>query len=232
MADGKFISYLRVSTDKQGRSGLGIEAQRKAVTDFLNGGNWQLIEEFEEHESGKRNDRPALAAVLEACRKQKATLVIAKLDRLSRNVHFLSGLLESRVDFVCSDMPEADRAFLQMAAVFAEWEARKISERTSAALQAAKARGRLLGYRNPQRAAKQAVDCRKGASMNKARAARFAGNTLPIVESIRKAGITSLRGIADTMNTRGIRTPRGGKWYASSVRNLIARDAHEQHPAH
>lgn len=225
MAEGKFVSYLRVSTEEQGRSGLGIAAQRKAVTDYLNGGRWQLVAEFEEHESGKRADRPQLNAALVACRKHKATLVIAKLDRLSRNVHFLSGLMESNVDFVCADNPNANRLTIHILAAVAEEERRLISQRTIAALQAAKARGQLLGFRNPKRAASQAKACRRGASATKARAHHFAENTMPIVASIRKAGITSLRGIANALNSRGIRTSHGGKWYASTVRNLVAYEA-------
>ncbi|MFN9969699.1 MAG: recombinase family protein, partial [Phycisphaerae bacterium] len=114
MAKGKFVAYYRVSTDKQGRSGLGLDAQREAVMNYLNGGSWDLVGEFTEVESGRRKDRPQLLKALEAARKTKATLIIAKLDRLARNVHFISGLLEAKVDFVAADMPEADRTFLQM----------------------------------------------------------------------------------------------------------------------
>jgi DNA invertase Pin-like site-specific DNA recombinase len=139
---GKFVSYLRVSTKRQGESGLGLEAQRKAVSDFLNGGNWQLVEELVEVESGKHDhNRPALHKALEACKVYGATLVIAKLDRLSRDAHFLLGLQKAGVKFVAADMPEANEMVVGIMALVAQAERRMISERTKAALQAAKARG-------------------------------------------------------------------------------------------
>ena len=151
MAEGKHIAYYRVSTNRQGKSGLGLDAQRRAVRDHLGNNGWELIEEYVEVESGKKNNRPKLAKALAACKKHKATLIIAKLDRLARNVHFISGLLESDVKFTCCDMPEADRAFLQMSAVMSEWEGRQISKRTKEALAEAKERGIKLGYANPSR---------------------------------------------------------------------------------
>lgn len=224
MATGKFVAYYRVSTDKQGRSGLGLDAQRAAVAAYLNGGEWELVgEPFVEVESGKRhNNRPQLTAALEACRRQRATLVIAKLDRLARNVAFISALLESKVRFVAVDMPEADVTMLQMMAVFAEWEARKISERTKAALAAAKDRGQKLGWSMPSRRDQQKPAAQRGAATNKARATQFAANVFPVVESIKKAGIVSRHGIAKALNDRGITTARGGRWYATSVRNIEA----------
>src|SRR5262252_8843049 len=143
---GKFFSYLRVSTDKQGEHGYGIDAQRKAVTDFLNGGA-ELLGEFVEVESGKRKDRAKLAEAIAACKKYKARLVIAKLDRLARNVHLISGLMESKVDFVCCDMPDANRLTIHILAAVAEHEREMISDRTRAGLAAAKARGVRLGNR-------------------------------------------------------------------------------------
>ena len=143
---GKFVSYLRVSTKRQGESGLGLEAQRKAVSDFLNGGNWKLVEELVEVESGKHDhNRPALHKALEACKVYGATLVIAKLDRLSRDAHFLLGLQKAGVKFVAADMPEANEMVVGIMALVAQAERRMISERTKAALQAAKARGVKLG---------------------------------------------------------------------------------------
>src|ERR1041385_5272022 len=141
MATGKFIAYHRVSTQKQGRSGLGLEAQRQAVADFLNGGSWRLVEEFTEVESGKRDDRPVLAKALAACRVHKATLVIAKLDRLARNVEFTARLMNSDVDFVACDFPQANRLTIHILAAVAEHEREAISARTKAALAAAKRRG-------------------------------------------------------------------------------------------
>jgi len=157
---GKFVSYLRVSTKRQGESGLGLEAQRKAVSDFLNGGNWQLVEELVEVESGKHDhNRPALHKALEACKVYGATLVIAKLDRLSRDAHFLLGLQKAGVKFVAADMPEANEMVVGIMALVAQAERRMISERTKAALQAAKARGVKLG--NPA-AESHTRDPRKG----------------------------------------------------------------------
>ena len=145
MAEGKFVSYLRVSTARQGRSGLGLEAQRQAVEDFLNGGNWQLVKEFVEVESGKNADRPQLAKAFQLCRLIGAKLVIAKLDRLSRDAHFLLGLEKAGVDFVAADMPQANRLTIGIMAVMAQHEREMISERTKAALAAAKRRGVKLG---------------------------------------------------------------------------------------
>lgn len=149
MATGKFVSYIRVSTARQGASGLGLEAQQEAVQRFLNGGSWELLGEFKEVETGKGADalakRPQLGAALDACRKHGATLVIAKLDRLARNVHFVSGLMESKVRFVACDMPEANELTIHIMAAFAEHEAKRISQRTKDALAVAKARGAVLG---------------------------------------------------------------------------------------
>jgi DNA invertase Pin-like site-specific DNA recombinase len=145
MAEGTFIAYYRVSTEKQGRSGLGLDAQRKAVDDYLNGGKWDLAAEFTEIESGKNSDRPALAKALQACRVYGARLVIAKLDRLSRDAHFLLGLEKAGVDFVAADMPHANRLTVGIMAMVADEERRMISARTKAALAEAKKRGKKLG---------------------------------------------------------------------------------------
>jgi DNA invertase Pin-like site-specific DNA recombinase len=194
-----------------------------AVREFLKGSQGKLVGEYTEIESGRRRDRPQLAAALELCRGSRPSpvLVIAKLDRLARNVAFVSALLESRVRFVAADMPEADRAFLQIAAVFGEWEARKISERTSAALKAAKARGALLGWAEPSRQHEQRSASRMGCDALRARAALFAANTRPIIESIQKSGVSSLTGVAEALNLRGIKTDRGGRWHATTVRNVL-----------
>src|SRR5256884_8398558 len=145
---GKFIAYFRVSTDKQGKSGLGLEAQREAVLTYLDGGRWSLVQEFVEIESGKHNERPQLAAALAACKKHKAKLVIAKLDRLSRNLAFIATLMESGVEFIAVDNPHATKLTVHILAAVAEHEREMISERTIAALQAAKARGVRLGNPN------------------------------------------------------------------------------------
>src|SRR3954447_394199 len=148
MAQGRFVAYYRVSTQKQGQSGLGLEAQRKAVADYLNGGGWQLVGEFTEVESGKRNDREELAKALAACRRTGAKLVIAKLDRLSRDAAFLLSLRDAGVEFVAADMPDANRLTVGIMALMAEHEAELVSQRPKAALAAAEARGRrLAGFR-------------------------------------------------------------------------------------
>lgn len=214
---GKWISYLRVSTDRQGASGLGLEAQRKAVTDYLNGGNWTLAGEHVEVESGKRSDRPQLAAALAACRKLKAKLIVARLDRLSRNVRFISTLMESGVEFVAADMPTANKLTLHVMAAFAEYEREAISVRTKAALAAAKQRGVRLG------GPKQAVAAVKGAKANMAAADRFAANVKPLINQVRASGITSLRDIAAALTARGVPTARGGTWNATQVANVIKR---------
>ncbi len=222
MAEGMFIAYYRVSTERQGRSGLGLDAQRKAVADYLNGGAWTLLEEFVEVESGKRSDRLELAKALKACRARRAVLVIAKLDRLARDAHFLLGLQKAGVDFVAADMPTANRLTVGIMALVAEEEARMISARTKAALAAAKARGAKLGFANPARIDRYEVSA-KGVAAVTAGADQHAANVLPIVRTIQAAGVVSLHGIADALNARGIRTARGGAWYAGTVRNMLLR---------
>jgi DNA invertase Pin-like site-specific DNA recombinase len=203
---GKFIAYFRVSTDKQGKSGLGLEAQRKAVLEYLNGGRWSLMQEFVEIESGKHNERPQLTAALAACKKHRAKLVIAKLDRLSRNLAFIAALMESGVEFVAVDNPHATKLTVHILAAVAEHEREMISERTKAALKAAKARGTRLG--NPQ----LAKAAKRGTAAVKANARQFAANVLPIIGEIERAGITSHNAIAAKLNERNVRTARGGKW--------------------
>lgn len=215
--NNKFVAYYRVSTDRQGKSGLGLDAQRAAVIAHIGGA--ELVAEFTEVESGRKNDREQLAHALSLAKRTKATLVIAKLDRLARNVHFISGLLESGVPFVCADMPEADRTFLQMMAVFAEWEARKISERTKAALAQVKAQGRKLGSPTPE------LGSAAGIAKIQAKADKYADRVGPLVRDIiSKTGAKTLREIAEVLESRGIETPRGGcVWHASQVSNLLKR---------
>jgi DNA invertase Pin-like site-specific DNA recombinase len=203
---GKFIAYFRVSTDKQGKSGLGLEAQRKAVLDYLDGGRWSLVQQFVEIESGKHNERPQLTAALAACKKHRAKLVIAKLDRLSRNLAFIAALMESGVEFIAVDNPHATKLTVHILAAVAEHEREMISERTRAALRAAKARGTRLG--NPQLAKAQ----KRATAAVKANARQFAANVLPIIEEIERSGITSHNAIAAKLNERNVRTARGGKW--------------------
>jgi DNA invertase Pin-like site-specific DNA recombinase len=224
MAEGRWISYLRVSTGRQGRSGLGLEAQRKAVEDFMNGGSWQLAKEFVEIESGKKTGqkRPVLAEAIQACRVYGAKLVIAKLDRLSRNAHFLLGLKDAGVDFVCADMPFANPITVGVMALVAEEEGRAISARTKAALAAAKARGKQLGGIRP--GAGLTGDARRlGQEANAEKAARRAADLAPVIADIRAAGATSLRAVAAELNHRGIPTARGFEWSAAQVRAVLVR---------
>jgi DNA invertase Pin-like site-specific DNA recombinase len=221
---GKFVSYLRVSTARQGRSGLGLEAQRQAVADYLNGGAWKLLREFVEIESGKRNDRPQLENALRLCRQTGATLVIAKLDRLSRDAHFLLGLEKARVDFVAADLPQANRLTVGIMALVAEQEREAISRRTREALAAAKRRGVKLGNPNGARALLRARRGNRAAlDAIRERADLHAATLAPVIDELRAEGVTTLEAIAGRLNEGGMRTPRGACWYASSVRNLLAR---------
>lgn len=229
MANGKFVSYLRVSTARQGASGLGLEAQRAAVSGYLNGGDWSLVQEVLEVESGKRNDRPALDRALQLCRKNRATLVIAKLDRLSRNLHFISGLMEAGVKFVAVDMPEANEMMVGIMAVFAQHEAKAISHRTKVALAAAKARGTRLGGRrvSAERLAEIGAAARATRSV-KTQAVR--NELLPTISEIRSAGATTLRQIAAELNIREIPAPRGGEWSAMQVQRVLGSAAPRKSP--
>jgi DNA invertase Pin-like site-specific DNA recombinase len=226
MANGKFVSYLRVSTARQGISGLGLEAQRESVASYLNGGKWSLVKEVVEVESGKRNDRPAIAEALRLCRLHRATLIIAKLDRLARNVHFISSLMESGVEFVAVDFPQANRLTVHILAAVAEHEASMISARTKAALAAAKARGVELGGQRGSldRMARMA---QKGnvasATVRRATVAKRNEDLLPVIEDIRAAGYTTPQQIADGLNERGITAARGGAWSAVQVRRILGR---------
>ena len=215
--DGKVISYLRVSTDRQGRSGLGLEAQREACAVFLSTGSLSLLGEFVEVESGRKADRPKLAEAMAQCRRTGATLLIAKLDRLARDAHFLLGLQKAGVDFVAADMPNANRLTIGIMALVAEEEARMISARTKAALAAAKARGvKLGGYREgaPKVDGAASVKARREAQ------SRFAAEIGPTALTLRNEG-HSLRHIGAELTARRIRTPRGGQWSASAVRTLL-----------
>jgi DNA invertase Pin-like site-specific DNA recombinase len=218
MADGRFIAYYRVSTAQQGRSGLGLEGQRAAVAAFLNGGHWRVLAEFTEVESGANNARPELAKALTACRLKGAALVIAKIDRLSRDAAFLLSLEKSGVEFVAADMPNANRMTVGIMAVIAEEERRMIAARTKAALAAAKARGIALGgWKGGPK-----VDGRLGAEANTKHAEAFAATLAPIIGDMRGRGLT-LREMAAELTAQGIRTPRGGQWSACAVRNMLLR---------
>ena len=206
-----FVAYYRVSTERQGESGLGLQAQREAVARFV--GSTSLLSEFTEIESGKNHaNRPELQKAIELSRKRKATLVIAKIDRLARNVHFISGLMETGVEFVAADMPQANRLTIHILAAFAEHEREAISQRTKGALQAARKRGTRLG--NP----------RWAESIAKARRIKDpippASQLVEMMCRHRAEGMT-LRAIAAQLNGLGLRTPRGSQWYAGTVRKAM-----------
>jgi DNA invertase Pin-like site-specific DNA recombinase len=221
------VAYYRVSTARQGRSGLGIEAQRGAVIRFAESEGCTLIAEFTEVETGKGADaldrRPQLAAALAAGKTGKCPVIVAKLDRLSRDVAFVAGLMAQRVPFIVAELgADADPFMLHLYAALAEKERRLISERTRSALAARKAHGALLGNRS--NAAEAAALGRKSQAEE---AASFAANVLPIIESLRASGVRDLRGIASALNNRGVRTARGGRWHVSNVRNLVDRSTLE-----
>ena len=224
MATGNFVSYHRVSTQRQGRSGLGLEAQKAAVRNFLNGGQWRLVAEYIEVESGRNNERPQLAAAIKACRIYSAKLLISKLDRLSRDAHFLLGLEKTGVDFVAVDMPSANRLTVGVMALVAEQEARAISQRTKEALAAAKARGvKLGGFRAGAKATAQmrrhSIEVRSAAAEERAR------DLVPIIAELRAQGAQSLRDIAAALTDRGIPTARGGtEWTAAAVARVLQRN--------
>jgi DNA invertase Pin-like site-specific DNA recombinase len=191
---------------------LGLDAQRTAVTDYLDGGDWDLVAEFTEIESGKRSDRPELAKALTACKRHKATLVIARLDRLARNVHFISGLMETKVKFVACDMPEATPFMLHIYAAVAEQEARAISSRTKVALQAAKQRGVRLGRTGAEILAPK----------YRTEALDRAKELEPVIREMRGKGY-SMRRMATELTKRRVKTPRGGAWHPQTVKMVMQR---------
>lgn len=208
-----YVSYLRVSTQRQGHSGLGIEAQREAVNQFTQGQPGSgLIAEFTEIEGGGRNARPVLMQSISLCRQRKATLLIAKLDRLGRNVAFVSSLMESGVEFVAADAPYANRLMIHILAAFAEHERTLISERTQAALAAAKARGVRLGGNG-----------HRLASANRAAALNFARSIRPAISAARLSGARTLKEIAQHLNAKGLRTREGAAWAPGTVLRLLRR---------
>lgn len=206
----EYIVYLRVSTERQQASGLGLEAQREATNKFASTCKSDIIAEYIETESGAKNNRPQLAKALAHCRKTKATLLIARLDRLSRSLSFVAQLLDANVEIKCADMPEANRLLLQMLAVFSEHERQMIRARTKAALQAAKARGVELGKNGKVLAVR-----------NRKAAQEFANSILPQMRNARNNGCQSLREICDYLNSNGVRTASSGYWHPTTVKRLL-----------
>jgi len=211
----KAVAYYRVSTDRQGRSGLGLEAQQQAVGQFVMAQSYEIAGEYIEVESGRKNKRPQLLAALAQCRKERAILIIAKLDRLGRNVAFISNLMESRVEFKAVDNPHASRVMLHMLAAFAEHEAEQIGTRTKEALAAAKRRGVILGEHG------RAVLSKK----NKQAANEFAEQVRPVIDVLKAEGFTTIRAIRDELNNRKVPTYRnnGQNWHIPSVYALLKR---------
>lgn len=211
-SSAKYVAYYRVSTDRQGRSGLGLEAQREAVANYLTAVGGTLLAEFIEVESGRKKSRPQLRAALNICRNQRAVLCIAKLDRLARNVAFVANLMEAGVEFVAVDNPHANKLMLHLLAAFAEHEREQISQRTKEALAAARARGIELG-KNGKALARH----------NKQRAEAFAIKMKPLIEQLQGNGHTTLRAMAAELNNRNIPTARGGRWHEVTVHRLLRR---------
>ena len=222
--EGRFVSYLRVSTKRQGVSGLGLDAQRKAIADYLNGGTWELVQELVEIESGKRHEnRPMLKAALEACKSTGSKLLIAKLDRLARNVAFISNLMEAGVEFVAVDLPQANKLTVHIMAAMAEYEREMISKRVTEALKAAKARGVKLG--NPH-GLPEGVHLQGNAmsiEVRKKKASEHAGRVYDIIKQYQAEGL-SLRAIARRLTEEKKLTPRSeGVWRAATVKRVIER---------
>lgn len=212
------MPYFRVSTEGQGRSGLGLDAQRRAVDEYVKGVGGKCLDAFVEIESGKRKDRPELAKAIALARRKKAVLLVAKLDRLARNVHFVTSLQQSGVKFRAADMPAANEFMVQIMAAVAEYEARLISERTKAGLASARARGVVLG--KPENLAR---GNHLAARQNRSRAQAVAVRMRPIIESLRSEGYVSASGIATQLNERGYLTDRGCAWHAVTVIRLLKR---------
>lgn len=225
--EGRFIAYYRVSTDKQGKSGLGMDAQKQAVRDYLNGGNWELLGEYTEVEGGGKDDRKALAQAILDCKLKNARLIVAKLDRLSRDLHFITSLQKAGVPFIVAEMPDANEFTINIFAAMAQHERKLISERTKAALTQAKkngkklgspviqAGGRIPGSGNPANANKKRADL----------AAMYANQMMVIIEVARRSGRENLREIADELNKLGYSTRRGSEWTPTSVKRVINRSS-------
>jgi DNA invertase Pin-like site-specific DNA recombinase len=223
MPPRSIITYIRVSTSQQGRSGLGIEAQRQALSQFAKSEGFEIAREFVEVETGKGSDaldrRPQLKSALAGARKLKCRVAVAKLDRLSRDVHFISGLMAHKVPFLVAELGlDVDPFVLHLFAALAEKERVLISTRTRQALTVAKARGVVLGSPNLHRARESAVEAIR------AEADKHAANILPLIRGAQKAGATTLRAIAEALNARGVATARGGQWHATSVKNMLDRE--------
>ena len=217
---GSFVAYYRVSTQRQGDTGYGLDAQKRKVPEHLNGGKWKLLQEFTEIESGRNNRRVQFKEALKLCKKTGAKLVVAKLDRLSRNLLFLVTLMESGVEFECCDMPDANKLTLHVLGAVAENESTRVRERTKLALAEAKIRGVQLG--NPHTDIRLKAG-RKGNRVQRNEANDFAKEILPLIDGIKASGLASLKDISQALNARGVTTQRGGVWHPSTVSNILKR---------
>lgn len=219
------VSYLRVSTTRQGHSGLGLEAQRTAIRAFAESEGFEVAEEFVEMESGKGFDalerRPQLASALARAKKLRCSVVVAKLDRLSRDVAFIASLMSRRVPFISVELgADCDPFMLHLYAALAEKERALISARTKAALAAKKAAGTGWKPGNPTNLSEAGA---LGRAASKQAADAFAANVLPIIRQLQESGVTTYQGLAEALNNRGIRTARGGQWYPGTVMNILKR---------
>lgn len=238
VTDGAFVLYFRVSTARQSVSGLGLEAQEAAVRAYLNGGPWRIVGRYTEVESGKNNGRAELAKAITACRVFGAKLLIAKLDRLSRDAHFLLGLEKAGIEFTAADMPNANRLTVGIMAMVAEEERRMISARTTAALAAkrrwyaglndearaelrAKGKATQLGGDRGKLAPVRARGTAKSAAVRRASATARTRDLAGIIDELRASGVTTLRGLAEALNAKGVSAPRGGFWAAAQVRRVL-----------
>lgn len=217
----RYVAYYRVSTQKQGKSGLGLEAQRKMVSGYVSVNGGELVAEFMEVESGKRDDRPELLAAMKKADLVGARLLVGKLDRLSRDLHFITSLQKSKVDFVVCDLPGCDSFTINIYGALAQREREMISARTKAGLAAAQARGVKLGTNNlkPELVREASI---KGVKAIKQNADNFAAKVLPVIEAMQKDD-KSLRAIARELDSLGVQTARGGRWTPTAVKNVIVR---------
>lgn len=230
MASGKFVTYYRVSTQRQGISGLGLEAQRESVRQYLNGGDWTVISEFTETESGRKSDqqRPQLAAALAECKKQGARLLVAKLDRLARNVHFVSGLMQAGVKFVAVDLPEANDLTIHIMAAFAEHEAKRISQRTKDAIASKKARVLAGTDKNGKSSWAEAwgvagpENLRRNVEQRREAANEFAAKFKGCIDGMRSRAL-SQRAMVAELNVLGVKTPTGKSWSLIQLQRTIVR---------
>lgn len=231
--DGRFVAYFRVSRKSQGRDGLGMDAQRSAVANFLNGGAWTLAGKFEEVETGKRADRPELAKAIALCKASNAKLLIAKLDRLTRDLHFLTTLEKAGIDFVCCDMPQANRLTIHILGAVAQQEREMITSRTKAALAEIKAKiergethvGKRSGKPVQRLGGPKALTpalAAKGRQARSKAALERASKIAPTIHSLRKGGLT-LQEIADRLNEMDVKTSRGANWSPMTVKRVLDR---------